>query len=84
MTGDGGLALVILGALALVTSLAERVVAYHRWREATVVTVIEPALRAAFPLVPPAQELERLIVSADAAVESQKIARHRRRLLRRR
>jgi len=83
MTIDGGLVLMILGALSLLWSVTEQAVARRRWLEATVETVIEPALRSAFPPPPIARDLERLAADADAVLESQKLCRQRRRWLRR-
>ena len=84
MTGDGGLVLVILGAVALVTSLSARIVAQHRWLGSTIETVIDPALRAAFPPPPHTRELERLVAEAEAALQSRELSRQHRRRLRRR
>lgn len=79
---DGGLIVMLIGALALAIGPAERVLANRRWVRTE---LIEPALRRAFPPPPPEQKLERLIVSADAAVESARIRREqRRRIFRRR
>jgi hypothetical protein len=79
MSGDGGLVLVLCGALALIASLTERVIAQRRWLDATIETVLDPAMRAAFP--PPAQawELERLAAEADAVLESHEIRRRQQR-----
>jgi hypothetical protein len=66
MSGDGGLVLALCGALALIVSLTERVIAQHRWR-------------AAFPPPPQAWELERLAAEADAILESQELCRRRQR-----
>jgi hypothetical protein len=83
MNADGGLVLMILGALALVTSLAGRVVVQHRWIRTPVETAIDPALRAAFPPPPAARDLERLAIEAEAVLESQELCRHRQRRSRR-
>jgi hypothetical protein len=79
MTGDGGLVLMLFGALALILSLTERVIAQHRWLDATVETVLDPALRAAFPPPSQAWELERLVAEAGAALESQELCRQQQR-----
>jgi hypothetical protein len=79
MSGDGGLVLALCGALALIVSLTERVIAQHRWLTASVETVLDPALRAAFPPPPQAWELERLAAEADAILESQELCRRRQR-----
>lgn len=77
MSGDSGLVIMILGALTLLTSMAERVVAYRRWLEVSVSTVLEPALRTAFPPPPQARDLERLAAEAEAVLESHQICRKR-------
>lgn len=79
MTGDGGLVLALCGALALIVSLTERVIAQHRWLGATVETVLNPALREAFPPPPQASDLARLIAEADAVLESQELSRQQQR-----
>lgn len=79
MNGDGGLVLMICGALALIMSLTERVLAQHRWLDATVETVLDPALRAAFPPPPQAWDLERLAAEADAVLESRELCRKQQR-----
>jgi hypothetical protein len=83
MTGDGGLILFIIGAIALVTSLAGRVVVQHRWMKTTVEKVIDPVLRSAYPPPPIARDLERLAVEAEAALESRELDRDQRRRSRR-
>jgi hypothetical protein len=72
---DGGLIVMLIGALALAIGPFERVLANRRWVRTE---FIEPALRSAFPPPPPEQRLDRLAVSADAAVESAKLRRLRR------
>ena len=79
MSGDGGLVLMVIGALALIASLTERAIAQHRWLGATVETVLDPALRAAFPPPPQALDLERLAAEAEAVLESQELCRQRQR-----
>ena len=73
---DGGLIVMLIGALALAIGPFERVLANRRWVRTE---LIEPALRNAFPPPPPEQRLDRLAVSAEAAVESAKLRRQRRR-----
>jgi hypothetical protein len=69
---DGGLILMLIGALALATAPTQRVLAGRRWVRTE---VIEPALRQAFPLPPARQDLERLVISAEASIESSKLRR---------
>lgn len=83
MTGDGGLILMLCGGLALIVSLTERVIAQHRWLDATIETVLDPALRTAFPPPPQAWDLERLAAEADAVLESQELSRRQQRRSRR-
>lgn len=79
---DGGLIVMLIGALALAIAPFERVIANRRWVRTE---LIEPALRRAFPPPPPAASLDRLAISAESAVDSAKILRaQRRRILRRR
>ncbi|UYY60095.1 hypothetical protein [Sphingomonas sp. S2-65] len=83
MSADGGLVLMIFGAVALLTSVTERVVAHRRWLESRVETVLDPALRAAFPPPPIAPDLQRLVLDAASVLDSQELTRERRRWLRR-
>ena len=69
---DGGLILMLIGALTLATIPAGQVLAGRRWVRTE---LIEPALRQAFPLPPARQDLERLVISAEASVESSKLRR---------
>jgi hypothetical protein len=69
---DGGLILMLIGALALATVPAGQVMAGRRWVRTE---MIEPALRQAFPLPPARQDLERLVISAEASVDSAKLRR---------
>lgn len=78
---DGGIIVMLMGALALAIAPAERAFAHRRWIRTE---IIEPALRRAFPPPPPKQELERLAISAEAAVESAELRRNQRRGLFRR
>ena len=75
---DGGLIMMLVGALALAIGPIERVLANRRWVRTE---LVEPVLRRAFPPPPPKQDLERLIVSADAARESAELRRAQRRSL---
>lgn len=79
MTGDGGLVLMICGALSLLISMTERAVSHHRWLAASITTTLDPALRAAFPPPPVAHDLERLAIEAEAVLESQEIVRRQQR-----
>jgi hypothetical protein len=72
---DGGIIVMLLGALTLAVAPAERMLAARRWVRTG---YIEPALRHAFPPPPPEQRLEWLVVSAEAAVESAAIRRSQR------
>jgi hypothetical protein len=72
---DGGILVMLLGALTLAIAPAERMLAARRWVRTE---YLEPALRQAFPPPPPEQRLERLAVSAEAAVESAAIRRSQR------
>jgi len=83
MTVEGGLALMIIGALSLLWSVTERVSAHRRWLASTVETVLNPALREAFPPPQPARDLERLVIEAGSVVESRDLIRQRRRWSRR-
>lgn len=76
---DGGLIVMLIGALALAIGPFERVLAHRRWVRTE---LIEPALCRVFPPPPPEQRLERLAASAEAAVESAKLRRKRRRFQR--
>lgn len=78
---DGGLIVMLIGALALAIAPAERLLANRRWVRTE---FIEPALLRAFPPPPPKQDLERLAISAEASVESAKIRRGQRRSMFRR
>jgi hypothetical protein len=69
---DGGLIVMLIGALVLAIAPAERLLANRRWVRTE---FIEPALRRAFPPPPPKQDLERLAISAEASVESAKLRR---------
>lgn len=69
---DGGVIVMLIGALVLAIGPAERALANRRWIRTE---FIEPALRRAFPPPPPAQDLERLAISAEASVESAKLRR---------
>jgi hypothetical protein len=83
MNGDGGLILMILGALSLVSSLAGRVVVQHRWMRTPIETAINPALRAAFPPPPAARDLDRMVIEAEAVLQSRELCRRRKRWSRR-
>jgi hypothetical protein len=80
MNTDGGLVLIIVGVLALLASPTERLVAHRRWAKTV---VIDPVLRAAVPLVPPARDLDRLAADAEAVLQSQQLCRRQRADLRR-
>lgn len=69
---DGGLILMLIGALTLAAVPAEQVMAGRRWVRTE---LIEPALRQAFPLPPAQHDLELLAISAEASVESAKLRR---------
>ena len=69
---DGGLILMLIGALALATVPAEQILAGRRWVRTE---MIEPALRQAFPLPPARHDLELLVISAEASVQSAKLRR---------
>jgi LPS O-antigen subunit length determinant protein (WzzB/FepE family) len=78
---DGGIVIMLIGALTLAIAPAERLIATRRWVRTA---YIEPALRQAFPTPPPERRLERLAVSAEAAVQSAAIRRSQRRRIFRR
>lgn len=69
---DGGLILMLIGALALAAVPTEQVLAGRRWVRTE---LIEPALRQAFPLPPARHDLELLVISAEASVDSAKLRR---------
>ena len=69
---DGGLILMLIGALALATVPAEQILAGRRWVRTE---MIEPALRQAFPLPPARHDLELLVISAEASLQSAKLRR---------
>lgn len=71
----------LIDALVLAISPVERALANRRWIR---MEVIEPALRRAFPPPPPKQDLERLAITAEAAVESEQLRRSQRRSMFRR
>lgn len=71
----------LIDALVLAISPVERALANRRWIRTE---VIEPALRRAFPPPPPKQDLERLAITAEAAVESEQLRRSQRRSMFRR
>lgn len=84
MSAEGGLVLMIIGALSLLWSVTARVATYRRLLQATVETFLNPGLRDAFPPPPIALELQRMVAEADAALNSDELTRQRRRWLRRR
>lgn len=62
---DGGLLLIMLGAIALVVIPLQDAIAYRRWaRTAT----IGQTLRAAVPMAEPTPALDRLVIEADVAI----------------
>jgi hypothetical protein len=69
---DGGLILMLIGALTLAAVPAEQVMAGRRWVRTE---MIEPAMRQAFPLPPARQDLELLVITAEASVDSAKLRR---------
>jgi hypothetical protein len=69
---DGGLILMLIGALTLAAVPAEQILAGRRWVRTE---MIEPALRGAFPLPAARHDLELLVISAEASVESAKLRR---------
>ena len=83
MTIEGGLLLMILGALSLLWSVTKQAVERGRWVETFVETRIDPAMTSAFPPPPIAFDLERLVSEADARLQSSELTRQRRRWVRR-
>ena len=75
MSGDAGLVLMILGIVALVSAMTERVASYRRCLGQSVETLLDPALREAFPPPPIARDLQRLAVEAEAVLESNELCR---------
>ena len=75
---DAGQIVMLIGALVLAIGPAERVIANRRWVRAE---LVEPLLRRAFPPPQPQQDLERLVITADAARESAELRRAQRRSL---
>lgn len=69
---DGGLILMLIGALTLAAVPTEQVLAGRRWVRTE---LIEPALRQAFPLPPSQRDLDLLVISAEASVDSAKLRR---------
>ena len=76
MTADGGLILMVIGSFGLLWSSLEPVFAHRRWLN-VIINLFKPALRSAFPPPPVALDLERLVVAAESALESDDITRRR-------
>ncbi len=62
---DGGIIMIMLGALSLLILPTRASIDYHRWRRTA---PIGATLRASVPMAPPTRDLERLAEQAEIAL----------------